>query len=100
MQFWPRRWITLSPSTFRQFGAKAAKARGLLGALTHEVPMEIDDRGYIVQLFAEALLVPVNEWDKVQSLWEVRDEPLPRNAAGKIVKTILTGQGGNAGIEE
>lgn len=37
---------------------------------------------------------------KVPSLWEVRDEPLPRNAAGKIVKTILTGQGGNAGIEE
>jgi hypothetical protein len=49
---------------------KAAQDRGLLGALTHEVPMEIQDRGYIVQLFAEALLVPVHEWDKVQSLDE------------------------------
>jgi len=48
--------------------ARAAKARGLLGALTHEIPMEIDDKGYVVQLFAEALIVPVNEWHKVQSL--------------------------------
>ncbi len=55
--------------------AKAAQARGLLGALTHEVPMEIDDRGYIVQLFAEALLVPVQEWDKVQSLDEFERRP-------------------------
>lgn len=37
---------------------------------------------------------------KVPSLWEVRDEPLPRNAAGKIVKTLLTGEGGSTGIEE
>ncbi len=45
-------------------------ARGLLGALTQEIPMEIDDRRYAVQLFAEALIVPVNEWDKVESLRE------------------------------
>ncbi|MCA9509327.1 MAG: acyl--CoA ligase [Myxococcales bacterium] len=37
---------------------------------------------------------------KVPSLWEVRAAPLPRNAAGKVVKTILTGEGGHAGIEE
>jgi len=37
---------------------------------------------------------------KVPSLWEVRAEPLPRNAAGKIVKTLLTGEGGTTGIEE
>lgn len=53
--------------------AKAAESRSLLGALTSEVPMEIDDRGYIVQLFAEALIVPVNEWDKVQSLAEFEE---------------------------
>jgi acyl-CoA synthetase (AMP-forming)/AMP-acid ligase II len=28
---------------------------------------------------------------KVPSVWEVRNEPLPRNAAGKILKTELTG---------
>ncbi len=50
--------------------AKEAVARGLLGALTKEIPMEIDDRGYIVQFFAQVLLVPVNEWDKVRSLSE------------------------------
>lgn len=54
---------------------KSAEARGLLGALTNEVPMEIDDRAYIVQLFAEALLVPVPEWDKVQSLDEFERQP-------------------------
>ena len=48
--------------------AKSATARGLLGALTHEIPMEIDDQAYIVQLFAEALIVPVNQWAKVESL--------------------------------
>ncbi|NLG51592.1 MAG: N-acetylmuramoyl-L-alanine amidase [Chloroflexi bacterium] len=49
---------------------KEAAARGLLGALTNEIPMEIDDQGYIVQFFAQALLVPVNEWNKVRSLHE------------------------------
>jgi acyl-CoA synthetase (AMP-forming)/AMP-acid ligase II len=28
---------------------------------------------------------------KVPSLWEIRSEPLPRNAAGKVLKTALTG---------
>lgn len=50
--------------------AKAGHTRGLLGALTQEIPLEIDDQGYIVQFFAEALLVPVNEWGKVESLLE------------------------------
>jgi hypothetical protein len=58
--------------------AKEAEKRGMLGALTHEIPMEIEDRGYIVQLFADALIVPVNEWDKVQSLKEYEsEEPEP-----------------------
>ena len=29
---------------------------------------------------------------KVPSLWEITDEELPRNAAGKVVKTALTGE--------
>jgi len=37
---------------------------------------------------------------KVPSLWEIRSEPLPRNAAGKIVKTVLTGETSGIGIEE
>jgi len=37
---------------------------------------------------------------KVPSQWEIRSEPLPRNAAGKIVKTVLTGESTGVGIEE
>jgi acyl-CoA synthetase (AMP-forming)/AMP-acid ligase II len=29
---------------------------------------------------------------KVPSLWEIRNEPLPRNAAGKVLKTALSGE--------
>ena len=29
---------------------------------------------------------------KVPSLWELRSEPLPRNAAGKVLKKVLTGE--------
>ncbi len=29
---------------------------------------------------------------KVPSLWEIRSEPLPRNAAGKVLKTVLLGE--------
>ena len=50
--------------------ASEAARRGLLGALTHEIPIEVDDRPYVVQVFAEALIVPVNEWDNVRSLRE------------------------------
>jgi len=37
---------------------------------------------------------------KVPAHWELRDEPLPRNAAGKIMKHILTGDAPNPFIEE
>jgi acyl-CoA synthetase (AMP-forming)/AMP-acid ligase II len=37
---------------------------------------------------------------KVPSHWEIRSEPLPRNAAGKVVKTVLTGEAAGAGVEE
>ncbi len=60
--------------------SKEAEERGLLGPVTHEIPIEIGERSYIVQLYAEALLVPVNEWDQVSNLQEVEraqesDEP-------------------------
>jgi len=37
---------------------------------------------------------------KVPAHWELRREPLPRNAAGKVLKNVLTGQAANAFVEE
>lgn len=37
---------------------------------------------------------------KVPSQWEIRAEPLPRNAAGKILKSVLTGESEARQIEE
>jgi long-chain acyl-CoA synthetase len=37
---------------------------------------------------------------KVPTAWEIRREPLPRNAAGKVLKTVLRGESANAFIEE
>jgi long-chain acyl-CoA synthetase len=37
---------------------------------------------------------------KVPSLWEIRTEPLPRNAAGKVLKTALTGEATPSLLEE
>ena len=37
---------------------------------------------------------------KVPAYWEVRTEPLPRNAAGKILKNVLTGEKSADLIEE
>ncbi len=37
---------------------------------------------------------------KIPSQWEVRHQPLPRNAAGKIMKNILAGEPGTQLIEE
>jgi len=37
---------------------------------------------------------------KVPAHWELRAEPLPRNAAGKVLKTVLTGQAPSAFVEE
>ncbi|MGE4608549.1 MAG: class I adenylate-forming enzyme family protein [Myxococcota bacterium] len=36
---------------------------------------------------------------KIPGLWEVRDQPLPRNAAGKVLKAVLTGDSDNEFIE-
>ena len=37
---------------------------------------------------------------KVPSHWDVRHEPLPRNAAGKIMKNVLAGEPAAQLIEE
>jgi hypothetical protein len=48
----------------------AAEQRGLLGPLTRQIPIEIEEQGYVVQLFAEALLAPATRGDEVLSLGE------------------------------
>lgn len=37
---------------------------------------------------------------KVPAHWEVRDEPLPRNAAGKVLKNVLTGAAQQTQVDE
>lgn len=37
---------------------------------------------------------------KVPAHWEIRNEPLPRNASGKIMKHVLTGDAENPFVEE
>jgi long-chain acyl-CoA synthetase len=37
---------------------------------------------------------------KVPAHWEIRDEPLPRNAAGKVLKQVLAGAAQNQFVEE
>jgi steroid-24-oyl-CoA synthetase len=37
---------------------------------------------------------------KVPAHWEIREEPLPRNAAGKVMKQVLTGAARNTFVEE
>ena len=37
---------------------------------------------------------------KVPAHWELRPEPLPRNAAGKILKNVLRGDSKSAFVEE
>lgn len=37
---------------------------------------------------------------KVPAHWELRHEPLPRNASGKVLKTVLLGHSDQTGIEE
>ena len=37
---------------------------------------------------------------KVPSHWEVRSEPLPRNATGKLLRNVLTGDAALDFVEE
>mgnify|MGYP000910614217 CR=1 FL=1 len=65
----------LLPATRGTALADAARERGLLGPLMKEVPIEVDGQAYVVQFFAEALLVPVNQWEQVLSLAEFEQQP-------------------------
>lgn len=47
-------------------------------------------------LFCQEKLAPF----KVPTIWELRPEPLPRNAAGKILKNVLSGEAENKLVEE
>ncbi len=49
-----------------------------------------------MQAFCQEFLAPF----KVPTLWEIRAAPLPRNAAGKILKNVLTGMAEHSLIEE
>jgi steroid-24-oyl-CoA synthetase len=37
---------------------------------------------------------------KVPAHWEIRTEPLPRNATGKVLKPVLTGEAESSFVEE
>jgi acyl-CoA synthetase (AMP-forming)/AMP-acid ligase II len=37
---------------------------------------------------------------KIPTHWEIRSEPLPRNASGKVLKNVLSGESENAFIDE
>jgi len=57
--------------------AASGAARGLVGAITDETPIDVDGRRHIVQFFAEALIVPQDRWNDVRSLREFEggDQP-------------------------
>jgi hypothetical protein len=47
---------------------------GLLGPTTDEIHFEADGQAFIVQLFMDALVVPVGKWDQVKRLNDVKGE--------------------------
>lgn len=49
---------------------QASAQRGHIGALTQQVPIEVEGQGYLVQFFAEALMAPVQHQDQTLSLGE------------------------------
>ncbi len=57
--------------------ATAGAARGLVGAITDELRVDVEGRPHMVQFFAEALVVPQDHWDQVRSLreFELGDQP-------------------------
>jgi len=53
---------------------KKATEIGLLGPISDEIPFEVDGQAYIVQLFMDALVVPVGQWDQVKRLDDMDHE--------------------------
>ena len=63
--------------------------------LGQEVKAIVVPRSGLTELDTDALAKFTGETlapFKVPSLWEVRSEPLPRNASGKVLKKVLTGE--------
>jgi hypothetical protein len=52
---------------------KKAVELGLLGPISDEIPFEADGQAYIIQLFMDALIVPIGQWDQIQRLQDVSD---------------------------
>jgi hypothetical protein len=57
--------------------AQAGANRGLVGAVSDELRVDIDGEPHVAQFFAEALVVPEDRWDEVRSLreFEQGDQP-------------------------
>ena len=78
----------------------------VLGVPSEEFGQEI--KAYVVPaegatLDSETLAAWVGERlakFKVPRYWEIRDELLPRNASGKVMKPVLTGESANTFVEE
>ncbi|MBW2722984.1 MAG: acyl--CoA ligase [Deltaproteobacteria bacterium] len=71
--------------------------------LGQEVKAVVVPRAGVSELDTDALASWVGEVlapFKVPSLWTIRAEPLPRNASGKVLKTVLTGETENDLIDE
>ena len=49
-----------------------------------------------MSLIAAQTLSPI----KVPAHWEIHPEPLPRNAAGKVLKNVLTGETEKMQVDE
>jgi hypothetical protein len=47
---------------------------GLLGPISDEIPFEADGKAYMVQLFIDALVVPIGQWDQVKRLHDMSAE--------------------------
>jgi hypothetical protein len=52
---------------------KKARKLGMLGPISDEIPFEADGQAYMVQLFMDALVVPVGDWDRVRRLKDMED---------------------------
>ena len=57
-----------------------------------------DERAFVAEL--GAFVAEKLAGYKVPTLWEIRREPLPRNAAGKVLKNVLTGQSALRQVDE
>jgi len=57
--------------------AQAGANRGLVGAISDELRVDIDGEPHVAQFFAEALVVPEDRWNEVRSLREIEQGDQP-----------------------